>query len=258
MTFLFLGTGASTGIPMVGCHCSVCTSSDSHNKRLRPSGVVTIGDKKLLIDTGPDFRYQFLHSGIDHLDGVLLTHTHFDHIAGLDELRTFYLLHRQVLPILASMETLENLKKRYDYLFKEKSLGVSLAAQLHFQVLENKRGETQFLDLPLSYMTYEQGGMQVNGYRFGDFAYVSDIYHYPETIFEDLKGVRFLVLSALRTTPSPVHFTIEEAIAFAKKVGVEKVWFTHIAHEVDHQKTQATLPEGFALAYDGLSIEFNP
>ncbi len=242
---------------MVGCHCAVCTSEDSRNKRLRPSGLITIEGKKLLIDTSPDFRAQILRSGVDHLDGVLLTHTHFDHIAGLDELRTFYLINRQVIPILASLETLENLKRRYDYLFKEKMWGISLAAQLHFQVLENSRGETTFLDIPLSYMTYEQGGMQVNGYRFGEFAYVSDIHNYPETIFEDLKGVRYLVLSALRRDPSPVHFTVEEAVSFAKKVQAEKTWFTHISHEIDHLTTEAALSEGFSLAYDGLSIEFS-
>ncbi|NGX46326.1 MAG: Ribonuclease BN [Chlamydiae bacterium] len=241
---------------MVGCNCEVCHSDDPHNKRLRPSGLLTFGDKKILVDTGPDLRYQMLKSSVDRLDGVILTHTHFDHIAGLDELRAFYLLKRQVLPLLLSFTSLEDLKKRYDYLFKEKSWGVTLAAQLHFQVLENERGETEFLGVPLSYMTYEQGGMRVNGYRFGEFAYVTDIRNYPESIFQDLQGVRYLVLSALRTTPSPVHFTLEEATAFAGKIGPEKVWFTHIAHEMDHEKAEKTLPTGFALAYDGLTIDF--
>lgn len=255
-SFLFLGTGASGGIPMVGCNCSICHSENPHNKRLRPSGLLSLGDKKILIDTGPDLRYQLLRGSIDHLDGVILTHTHFDHIAGLDELRAFYMLKRQVLPLLLSFSSLEDLKRRYDYLFKQRSWGVTLAAQLHFQVLENERGETEFLGVPLRFMTYEQGGMRVNGYRFGEFAYVTDIRNYPESIFQDLEGVRYLVLSALRTTPSPVHFTFEEAIAFVRKIGPKQVFFTHISHEVDHEKIGKTLPPGFALGYDGLTIHF--
>lgn len=255
--FLFLGTGGSTGIPKIGCKCPVCKSTDPHNKRLRPSGLLTVKGKKLLIDAGPDFREQALKYEIDTLDALLLTHTHFDHVAGLDELRVYYLLTRKSLPVLVSEETKQNLQRRYDYLFREKRWGVSLTAQFDFHVLEGDRGEMTFVDIPLFYMTYEQGGMRVNGYRFGPFAYISDIRHYPETIFEDLKGLDHLVLGAVRNEPSNMHFNIEEAVAFAQKTGAKNAYFTHIGHEIEHVQTNATLPPGISLAYDGLRVEFN-
>ncbi|MCC5832150.1 MAG: MBL fold metallo-hydrolase [Chlamydiales bacterium] len=257
MEFIFLGTGGSAGVPMIGCECPVCRSEDPLNKRLRPSGLLRAGDKILLIDSGPDFREQALKFDINRLDGVLLTHSHFDHVAGLDELRAYYLMSREPLSVLASESTLQDLKRRYDYLFREKSWGMSLAAQLDFHVLDNERGEALFCGIPLRYMTYEQGGMQVNGYRFGSFAYVSDIRNYPETLFEELTGVEILVLSALRHEPSLMHFNIEEAVAFSRKVGAKQTYFTHIGHELEHLKTNEQLPSGCALAHDGLRLAFN-
>ncbi|MFZ0564970.1 MAG: MBL fold metallo-hydrolase [Chlamydiales bacterium] len=254
--FLFLGTGGSEGIPSIGCQCPVCTSSDSHNKRLRPSGVVTIGSKRFLIDTGPDFRAQALLYQLNHLDGVLITHTHFDHVAGLDELRVYYLLHRTTLPVLVSETSFKDLKRRYDYFFRKKSWGMSLSAQLDFQVFKEDHGEIEFQEVPIRYVTYEQGGMPVNGFCFNNFAYVSDIKDYPETIFEQLHGTEILVISALRKSASMMHLSLEEAIAFSKAVGAKKTYFTHIGHELEHEQTNASLPEGFALAYDGLTLNF--
>ncbi len=256
-TFLFLGTGGSAGVPMIGCKCLVCKSKDPHNKRMRPSALIDVKGKRLVIDTGPDFRSQALIYKIDHLDGVLLSHTHFDHVGGLDELRTYYLLHKLILPILVSIETLDSLKKRYDYLFKEKSWGISLAAQLHFQVLENDHGKTSFCGIPLSYVSYEQGGTKVNGYRFGNFAYVSDIKKYPDSIYDDLNGVKTLVVSALKEEESQMHFSLDEAVSFGRRVGAKRTYFTHIGHEVDHERTNAKLPSGFKLAHDGLKLEFD-
>lgn len=253
--FLFLGTGASAGIPMIGCKCKVCLSNDPHNKRLRPSALLTIENKNLLIDPCPDFRQQALRSGMTHLEGILLTHTHYDHIGGIDEVRVFYLIHKQPIPVLLSASSFEDLKKRYHYLFKEKSWGMSLTAQLTFQVLEEKRGEISFLGLPIRYLSYEQGGMEVTGYRFGKFAYISDIREYPETVFKDLQGVEILVLSALRHTLSPMHLNVEEAIAFANKIGPKRVYFTHIAHDIEHAAASKQLPSGIQFAYDGLEIE---
>jgi len=254
--FLFLGTGGSSGIPMIGCSCSVCASSDPHNKRLRPSGLATIGKRRLLIDSGPDFRLQALRYHIDHLDGVLLTHSHFDHVAGLDELRAYYLHSRKRLPVLVSEPTFQNLRRRYDYLFHEKPQLSSLTAQLDFQVLQDDRGTTKFLDIEIGYMHYDQGGMPVTGYRFGSFAYISDIRTYPETIFTDLSEIKTLVLSTLRHKSSPMHFNLEEAITFVRRVGAEKAYLTHMSHELDHAETNALLPKGIQLAYDGLKLGF--
>lgn len=255
--FLFLGTGASAGVPMIGCTCPVCRSTNPRNKRLRQSALLQINDKVLLIDSGPDFRAQALQYTISRLDGVLLTHTHFDHVAGLDELRAYYLLYRQPLPILVSTATLTDLKRRYDYLFREKSWEMSLAAQLDFCALEEERGETSFLGIPIRYMSFEQGGMQVFGFRFGNFAYLSDIRNYPETIFEDLQGVETLVISALREKPSLMHLSFAEAIQFAERVGAQKVFFTHIGHDAEHEEIQSQMPSGMQLAYDGLTLKMN-
>ncbi len=240
---------------MIGCSCAVCRNSKGRNRRWRPSGLLRTRGKQFLIDSGPDFREQALHFGIDHLDGVLITHTHFDHIAGLDELRSFYLVSRTKLPVLVSEASLKDLQARYDYLFQKKAPGISLSAQLDFQVLQGDRGETQFLGVPLRYVSYEQGGMQVNGYRFGPLAYISDIRHYPETLIKDLQGVEILILSVLRREASFMHFSIKEGIEFAKEVGAERTYFTHIGHELEHESTEETLPKGFNLAYDGLILE---
>lgn len=255
MKLLFLGTGASAGIPMIGCKCSVCLSSDPHNKRMRPSALLEIEGKKLLIDVGPDFRTQALRFGIDHLDGVLLTHSHFDHIAGLDELRIYYILYRKPIHLLTSTSTMQALQKRYDYLFQKKIHGVSLSAQLEFTVLSNERGEIEFCDIPFSYFSYEQGGMIVNGFRYKNFAYVSDIRNYPESIFDDLQGVSHLVLSALRPKSSLMHLSFEEAIAFVARVGAPKTYIIHLSHEVDHNNEEKYFPNHIKLAYDGLSVE---
>jgi phosphoribosyl 1,2-cyclic phosphate phosphodiesterase len=255
MKLLFLGTGGSAGIPMIGCKCAVCLSTDSHNKRMRPSALLEIGEKKILIDVGPDFRMQALRFGIDHLDGVILTHSHFDHVAGLDELRAFYLLYHTTLPLLVSTSTLQDLKKRYEYLFHKKSLGISLSAQLEFILLEQDRGQVSFCDIPLSYVSYEQGGMTVNGFRYKNFAYISDIRHYPETIFQDLAGVHTLVLSSPSPRSSLMHLSFDEAIAFVEKVGATKTYIMHISHEIDHSEGNNYFPETIELAYDGLSVE---
>lgn len=254
--FLFLGTGGSAGVPMIGCHCPVCLSKDSHNQRLRPSALLTASGKKILIDAGPDLRTQALRSHIDFLDGVLLTHAHFDHIAGLDELRTYYLMHRKALPVLLSRPTYDDVRHRFDYFFQEKSWERSLTAQLEFTVLEQERGMSEFLGLPIQFMRYEQAAMPVTGYRFGPLAYLSDIRQYPESIFEDLRGVKILIISCLREASSMMHFSVEEAIDFARKVGAEKTYLTHMSHELEHHKTNARLPGDIQLAYDGLSLRF--
>jgi phosphoribosyl 1,2-cyclic phosphate phosphodiesterase len=253
---LFLGTGASAGVPLLGCECAVCTSKDPHNKRLRPSALLTYKGKRFLIDVGPDFRQQALLNGIDHVDGVLLTHAHYDHVAGLDELRAFYIRYREPTPILCSIETLDELKKKFDYLFKPKVEGTSLAAQLHFQVLENSFGETDFLDVPLKYVTYKQGKMGVNGFILDKFAYLTDIKEYSEEIFSYLEGVEILVLSSIGEKPSNMHFCFEEAVSFARRVGVKQCYFTHISHGSDHQKINRMLPKECQLAYDGLLVEW--
>lgn len=254
--FLFLGTGGSAGVPVIGCSCAVCLSGLVRNRRLRSSGLIQIQEKNYLIDVGPDFREQALKYGICHLEGVLLTHAHFDHIGGLDDLRPFYYLQGKSLPCVLSQETLEELKSRYPYMMNPTSLQTPSCTQLAFRTLPGDFGKIQWEALPLEYLSFFQANMKVTGFRLGDFAYVSDIREFSGTVFSALEGVSTLVLSALRHTSSEVHFSIDEAIAFARKIGAKQTYFTHIAHDLDYETTNAALPPDIRLSYDGLEISF--
>lgn len=252
---LFLGTGGSMGIPVIGCKCPVCKSDSSYNKRLRPSALLIVDGKRILIDCGPDFKEQALRYEIDQLDGIIVTHAHHDHTAGFDELRIYSLRSHQAIPCLLSPDTLTDLKRRFYYIFDKNSSYTATTAKFQLQLLERERGEISFLGLNIRYFSYKQGGMLINGFRFGNLAYVSDIREYPETIFEDLKGIETLVISALRFSPTPLHFSVDEAIDFARRTGAKKTWLMHIAHELDHEKTNVYLPADIRLAYDGLVIQ---
>jgi phosphoribosyl 1,2-cyclic phosphate phosphodiesterase len=252
--FRFLGTGASGGVPLIGCTCAVCRSSSPFNKRLRSAGLFTIDGSRYLIDAGPDFRQMALKYRIDHLQGVMLTHTHSDHIAGIDDLRAYYFLEHKKLPCLLSQETFDQIKTRFPYLM-ESSKGKSTPAQLDFHILPSDFGQIDFEGLRVEYMSYFQLEMKVTGFRVGSFAYVSDIRTFSEEIFDRLEGVEILVLSALRHESTAMHFSIEEAIEFSRRVGAKTTYFTHIAHDLDHETAQKTLPKGFHLSYDGLEIE---
>jgi phosphoribosyl 1,2-cyclic phosphate phosphodiesterase len=255
-TFLFLGTSGSAGVPVIGCTCTVCQSTSPYNRRFRPSGLLKIDGKILLIDVGPDFRSQALKHGIHHLDGLLLTHTHYDHIAGIDELRVFYLRSQKKLPCLLSVESFQDLEKRYDYLFQPIGKVPTLSAQLDIHLLPKDEGKETFLGIQIGYLTYTQGGCKVNGFRIGDFAYISDIREYNISIFEHLKGVKTLILSALREEQSALHFSLQEAVDFAQKVGAEQTRITHISHGLDHESTNRKLPKSIQLGYDGLELGF--
>ena len=255
--FLFLGTGGSMGTPVITCSCAVCRSTNPFNHRLRPSGMIKIGGKQLLIDAGPDIRAQALTYGIHNLDGLLLTHTHFDHTAGLDDLRVFYFIHKRVLPCLLSEESLTDLKRSFPYFFTESDDDVMGGARFRFQVLPTDFGTVPFEGFNFQVMSYSQKGMKVTGYRLGSFAYVVDVRDFDDRLIAALQGVEVLVLSALRSTPSPAHLTFDEAISVARRVGAKKTYFTHISHHSEHEETNNKLPPDIRLAYDGLEINFH-
>ncbi len=252
--FLFLGTGASMGTPVVTCKCAVCVSQDLRNHRLRPSGLLRIEGKQFLFDAGPDFRHQALKVGIDQLDGVILTHGHYDHIGGFDDLRVFYFYKHQALPCLLSRATYHELKLRLPYFFEANSDQGMGGSRFQFKVIDEEHADVLFCNLQWRIFSYTQNKMQVSGYRLGNFAYVMDLKEYPSSIFDHLKGVEVLVLSGLRQRPSPAHLTLDEALEFSKKVGAKQVWFSHVSHELDHEKTNEQLPREAQMAYDGLEI----
>lgn len=248
---LFLGTGGSMGVPVVACSCSVCRSSDLRNKRLRVAALLKVGGKQFLIDAGPDFRVQALTYGITHLDGLLLTHPHFDHIGGIDDLRVFNFFQKKTLPCLLSQESLDVIKTCHSYFFEDGE-----QERFRFQVLPQEEGAIEFEGIKWQYMSFLQKKDKVTGYRLGNIAYILDIRTFSEKIFQRLQGVDILVLSALRYESSPSHFSIEEAIEFAKKVGAKQTWLSHVAHEVDYEEGSRILPPNIHFAYDGLEVKF--
>lgn len=255
-SFLFLGTGSSMGIPVVGCDCPVCLSEDSKNKRLRTSGVLRWDNKTILIDVGPDFRSQALLYDLQQIDGFLLTHSHYDHIGGLDELRAYNFSTHSSIPCLVSNATYEDLKTRMPYLFQSLRLGNSFPAQFDFCVV-NPPQKLVFQGLDLTLFLFYQGDLPVMGFRIGDFAYLSDIKDYPTDLLDSLQGVKSLVVSALKPKSSPIHFSVDEAVEFAMRVGAKKSYLVHMAHEIDHTSIAKSLPSQVTLAYDGLEIKID-
>ncbi len=253
--FVFLGTGGSMGVPMIGCKCPVCTSSSPKDKRWRTSGLLTIDGKNILIDCGPDFREQALKNEIDSLDGVIITHAHNDHIAGIDELRAYLLSRNTPMPCLMSSKTSDDLHLRFDYIFLPKDHKERLIPKISPVIFPGSEGKIDFLGLEIRYFTYLQAGMAVIGLRIGNFAYLTDIKDYTDSIFPFLEGVETLVVSALRYAPSHLHFCVEEAVQFSKKTSAKETWLTHISHELSHDGINASLPPTIRPAYDGLKID---
>ncbi|MFP5236623.1 MAG: MBL fold metallo-hydrolase [Acidobacteriota bacterium] len=256
----FLGSGTSMGVPTVGCDCAVCTSSDPRDRRLRPSALVRWTDAEnaaiervVLIDTGPDFREQALRAGVKHVDAVLYTHAHADHILGMDDLRPLsFAAARQggTIPLYASDETAEVLKRVYDYTFAPEATYIN-RARVELKPLEDRTcvHAVEFLRVPVMH-----GAMEVAGFRFGDTAYLTDVSAIPESSFELLHGLNTLVLPALRHKPHPTHATVEQAVAWAERIGAQQTWLTHIAHDLGHEATNRVLPKGVAMAWDGLEV----
>lgn len=256
---LFLGTGGSLGTPVVGCQCNVCTSGIPQNKRLRPSALLEMEGKRYLIDCGPDFRNQALQHNIYTLDGVFLTHAHHDHCSGIDELRIYTFKRGTSLPCIMSQDTYHHLLRRFDYIFAATNIETKYTTNFSPILLPSmNEGCIDFNGWKVGYSTYEQAGMNVNGFRFGDMAFLTDVKNFNDSLYDFVAGVNILIISALRFTPSPMHLSIDESVEFSKRIGAKETWFTHISHELDHLGANAYLPANIRLAYDGLEISFNP
>ncbi len=249
-SFKFLGTSGSVGVPVIGCNCLVCQSTSYFNKRLRPCSLIKVGDKQILIDAGPDFYHQAHKYSIKKLDGVIFTHAHYDHIAGLDDLRVFSFFSKQPLPLLVSRDTKEEISRFFSYLFEK-----DVKQKFIFEILESSQKQS-FLNIPFKYCFYHQIGMKVTGYRFGDLSYITDIKIFDDSLFELIEGSKTLIISSLEWNPTRAHLGLYEVEAIAKKAKVERCIVTHIGHELDHKKTNEKLPDFMELAYDGMSVDF--
>jgi phosphoribosyl 1,2-cyclic phosphate phosphodiesterase len=247
----FLGTGTSTGIPMIGCSCAVCTSLNPKDKRLRSSILVESLTTTVVVDTTPDFRCQMLRIHNTKLDAVLFTHPHKDHIAGLDDIRAYNFFQRQPMDVYANALTAEALKREFAYVFADKRYpGIP---QINLQTID----ETPFEigDINIQPFTVWHHKMPVFGFRFGKFTYITDANKIDNPVKEKLKGSDVIVLNALRNEQHISHFTLNEAIALVEELQIPNAYFTHISHQLGkHDDVEKTLPPGIHLGYDGLVL----
>lgn len=250
MRITFLGTGTSSGVPRIACDCGVCRSADPHNQRLRCSLLIEHEGRAIVIDTPPDLRTQSLRQGLRRLDALLFTHAHADHLYGLDDVRCFRLDEREPLPCYADALTRERIAVVFDYAFR--SGHPSSVPQLALHAAETA---TTLWGLPVQPIPVQHGRLPVLGYRFGRFAYVTDCSAIPAASMALLHGVDVLVLGALRHREHPTHFSVAQALAAIAAIGPRQAWLTHIAHDLDHSATEASLPAHVRLAYDGLTLE---
>ncbi len=238
----------------MGCNCQVCRSDDPRDNRLRTSAMVEMDDVHLLIDTSSDFRQQMLRSGRQRLNAVLYTHHHVDHILGLDDLRSLNFFQHGPSPIYAIRTTMDNLKRVFTYVFNGQP-SASDIPRLEPHVIGNEPFEVAGVTVtPIPLL---HGDLPILGYRIGKFAYCTDCSAIPESSFELLKGLKILILDALRFRTHPTHFSIEEAREVAQRIAAEQTYFIHLTHDVPHRRTDAQLPDGIFLAYDGLKLEID-
>ena len=252
MKVTFLGSGTSQGVPVIGCTCEVCLSLDYRDKRLRSSIHIQADGKSFVIDTGPDFRQQMLREGIGRLDAVIFTHSHKDHIAGLDDVRAYNFIQNISIPIYGTRALHDQLKTEFYYVFSnDRYPGIP---QLDLIEISDQTFDIQgvkFIPLPVMHLR-----MPVLGFRIGNFSYITDTNFIPDETLRKLEGTQVLVLNALQREKHVSHFNLEEAIAMAKKIGASKTYFTHISHKLGtHKKVEKELPESMALGFDGMTIE---
>ena len=252
MIITFLGTGTSQGVPVIACDCEVCTSTDPHNKRLRTSILVEGDDKNVVIDSGPDFRYQMLRAGVKHLDAIVFTHEHKDHVAGMDDIRAFNYKQSSPIDVYATTRVQEALKREFSYIFAAyKYPGIPQINMHTIDLNPFDIGSLHFI--PVEVMHYK---LPVLGFRIKDFTYITDAKTVSETEKQKLKGTKILVINALQTQSHISHFTLDEALLFAQEIGAEKTYLTHISHRLGrHQDISLQLPQNIELAYDGLKLE---
>jgi phosphoribosyl 1,2-cyclic phosphate phosphodiesterase len=253
MRVTFLGTGTSTGIPVIGCHCRVCTSSHPRNQRLRQSVLIEANGKYGLIDTTPDLRTQLLRNPIPRLDFVLFTHSHADHLMGLDDIRPFNFRQRESIIAYANPNTAKAIRRAFSYIWDMSTQIGGGKPQLDLREVEEAftHDGIEIIPIPVAH-----GEWTILGFRIGRFAYITDTNGVPPESRRLLEGIDILALDGLRPGPNhPTHFTIAQAVACAEEIGARETWLIHLAHEVDHEEAEAMLPAGIRIAYDGLVLD---
>lgn len=253
MTFTLLGTGTSQGVPVIGCTCPVCTSSDPRDNRLRSSALVSATRVQLLIDAGPDLRQQMLRQQVREIDAILLTHEHNDHVIGLDDVRPFNFRSGRPMAVYALPRVAAEVRRRFEYVFGEPIPGLP---RIDLKMIDPSV-VLPFDGLDVAPIGVRHGRLPILGFRFGDLAYLTDVKSVEPAEREKLRGLRVLITSALHHQAHPTHMNLEEALGFAAEIGAGQTWLTHISHHMGKYADVApTLPEGIGLAYDGLAIDF--
>lgn len=248
-----LGSGTSSGVPTVGCACKVCTSVNPKNNRLRSSCWFQVNGKSILIDTSPDLREQALQNGILHVDAVLYTHIHADHIHGIDEMRVYNAYQQVAIPVFGDAYTINHLQKNFSYIFSPVTRYPSLIPRLEPHIVE---GKFDCVGIPVQMIPCNHGEKWfTHNYRIGDVAWLTDTNGIPESSLPYLTGLKVLFLDGLRKDPHPTHFHLEQSLETAKKIAAKQTYLIHLTHDYDHDEFNKTLPDGIRLAYDGLTVE---
>lgn len=253
---VFLGTGTSFGIPQIGCRCRTCTSADVRDRRSRCAVLVEQGGGRLLIDTPPELRLQLVAAGVDRVDAVLFTHAHADHVHGIDDLRALTVRAPAPVPAYGPASTIRELAAKFPYIFDPTQLAPPGSSRPELVGIPLAPGERrEIAGLPVLALEFPHGDQRVFGYRIGPLAYVTDVKEIPAGSAAALQGLDLLVLSALFSRPHPLHLSISEAVATARRLGARRTLLTHLTHETPHDELARSLPPGIEPAYDGLVID---